>query len=37
MLTTFGNIAMVCASNLGTYAANIWDVTNHTLEEHNYR
>jgi len=28
MLTTFGNIALVCASNLGNLVANIWDVSN---------
>lgn len=28
MLTTFGNIALVCASNLGNQLANVWDVSN---------
>jgi hypothetical protein len=31
MLTTFGNIALVCASNLGNMLANIWDVSNATM------
>lgn len=31
MLTTFGNIALVCASNLGNLLADVWDVRNDTL------
>lgn len=31
MLTTFGNIAMVCASSLGTALAGIWDVSNDAM------
>jgi len=33
MLTTFGNIALVCASNLGNLMAGIWDVSNGALRE----
>ena len=29
MLTTFGNIALVCASNLGSHLSQLWDVSNH--------
>jgi len=31
MLTTFGNIALVCASNLGNIMAGIWDVSNSAM------
>jgi hypothetical protein len=31
MLTTFGNIALVCASNLGNLLSDVWDVRNDTL------
>jgi len=34
MLTTFGNIALVCSSNLGNLFANIWDVSNDAMEAH---
>lgn len=34
MLTTFGNIALVCASNLGNLFANVWDVSNEAMREH---
>lgn len=34
MLTTFGNIALVCASNLGNHAAKIWDVSNDAMRRH---
>lgn len=33
MLTTFGNIALVCASNLGNLLADVWDVKNETLRD----
>ena len=33
MLTTFGNIALVCARNLGNLMAGIWDVSNGALRE----
>jgi hypothetical protein len=33
MLTTFGNIALVCASNLGNLMAGLWDVSNDALRE----
>lgn len=36
MLTTFGNIALVCANNLGNHFAGIWDVSNHAMKAHNY-
>lgn len=35
MLTTFGNIALVCASNLGNQLANVWDVSNTAMRENN--
>jgi hypothetical protein len=35
MLTTFGNIALVCSNNLGNMFSKIWDVRNHTLAEGN--
>jgi hypothetical protein len=31
MLTTFGNIALVCASNLGNLLAGVWDVSNDAM------
>ena len=31
MLTTFGNIALVCASNMGNLLAGVWDVSNSAL------
>ena len=32
MLTTFGNIALVCANNIGIFLAeNVWDVSNHAM------
>lgn len=31
MLTTFGNIALVCASNIGNQLANVWDVSNEAM------
>jgi hypothetical protein len=34
MLTTFGNIALVCASNLGNLLANVWDVSNDAMRRH---
>jgi hypothetical protein len=34
MLTTFGNIALVCASNLGNIMAGIWDVSNSAMRNH---
>ena len=33
MLTTFNNIAVVCASNVGNLMSNIWDVSNKAMEE----
>eukprot|EP00602_Paraphysomonas_sp_CaronLab_P004945 CAMPEP_0185027976 /NCGR_PEP_ID=MMETSP1103-20130426/13370_1 /TAXON_ID=36769 /ORGANISM="Paraphysomonas bandaiensis, Strain Caron Lab Isolate" /LENGTH=448 /DNA_ID=CAMNT_0027562197 /DNA_START=477 /DNA_END=1823 /DNA_ORIENTATION=+ len=33
MLTTFGNIALVCASNLGNIVASFWDVSNEAMRE----
>lgn len=36
MLTTFGNIALVCASNVGNMLAGIWDVSNTAMRTHNY-
>jgi hypothetical protein len=35
ILTTFGNIALVCASNFGNYLARIWDVSNDAMRAHN--
>jgi hypothetical protein len=35
MLTTFGNIALVCASNLGNLLSGIWDVSNASLRAGN--
>jgi hypothetical protein len=35
MLTTFGNIALVCGSNIGNLLAGIWDVRNETLRAGN--
>eukprot|EP01039_Chlorochromonas_danica_P009548 gene9548-10553_t len=35
MLTTFGNIALVCASNLGNLLSNVWDVSNDAMRSHN--
>lgn len=35
MLTTFGNIALVCASNVGNLLANIWDVSNDAMRDKN--
>ena len=32
MLTTFSNIAVVCASNVGNLMAGIWDVSNHAMK-----
>ena len=31
MLTTFGNIALVCASNVGNLLAGVWDVSNDAM------
>jgi hypothetical protein len=31
MLTTFGNIALVCACNVGNLLSNIWDVSNDAM------
>jgi hypothetical protein len=36
MLTTFGNIALVCASNVGNLLASIWDVSNDALRNQDY-
>eukprot|EP01038_Epipyxis_sp_PR26KG_P012294 gene12294-16485_t len=36
MLTTFGNIALVCASNLGNQLASVWDVSNEAMIRHDY-
>lgn len=33
MLTTFSNIAVVCASNVGNLMSNIWDVSNDAMKE----
>jgi len=33
MLTTFGNIALVCASNLGNLFSRIWDVSNTAMRD----
>ena len=33
MLTTFGNIALVCASNIGNILSGIWDVSNTALKD----
>ena len=33
MLTTFGNIALVCASNLGNLLSDVWDVSNSSLRD----
>eukprot|EP01035_Chromulina_nebulosa_P019522 gene19522-25419_t len=35
MLTTFSNIAVICASNVGNYLASIWDVSNSAMRNHN--
>jgi hypothetical protein len=35
MLTTFGNIALVCASNIGNMLSGIWDVSNSALRDGN--
>ena len=35
MLTTFGNIALVCGSNLGNLLSDVWDVSNDTLRTGN--
>ena len=35
MLTTFGNIALVCASNIGNILSGIWDVSNTALKDGN--
>ena len=34
MLTTFSNIALVCASNLGSHLAGIWNVSNDAMRVH---
>lgn len=34
MLTTFGNIALVCACNLGNILAGVWDVSNDAMRRH---
>ena len=34
MLTTFGNIALVCASNVGNHLSRIWDVSNSAMRQH---
>jgi hypothetical protein len=34
MLTTFGNIALVCASSVGNLLANVWDVSNVAMRKH---
>jgi len=34
MLTTFGNIALVVASSMGSWCAKIWDVSNDALRSH---
>lgn len=34
MLTTFSNIALVCASNLGNHLAGVWDVSNEAMRSH---
>lgn len=36
MLTTFGNIALVCANNVGNLLASIWDVSNHAMRTHQF-
>lgn len=33
MLTTFGNIALVCASNVGNLLSNVWDVSNTAMRD----
>lgn len=35
MLTTFGNIALVCASNIGNMLTGVWDVSNDALRQGN--
>ncbi|CAM9894602.1 unnamed protein product [Chrysoparadoxa australica] len=35
-LTTLGNIALVCASSVGTLMAGIWDVSNDALAAHKF-
>lgn len=35
MLTTFGNIALTCASNLGNLLSTVWDVTNEAMRANN--
>ena len=34
MLTTFGNIALVCASNIGNLLSGVWDVSNTAMRSH---
>lgn len=36
MLTTFGNIALVCANNVGNWLSHIWDVSNDAMRVHDY-
>jgi len=36
MLTTFGNIALVCANNVGNVMSRIWDVSNDAMREQDY-
>ena len=36
MLTTFGNIALVCANNVGNWLSHIWDVSNTAMRAHDY-
>jgi hypothetical protein len=36
MLTTFGNIALVCANNVGAILSGLWDVSNYAMRAHDY-
>jgi len=36
MLTTFGNIALVCANNVGMLLSHIWDVSNDAMRAHDF-
>ena len=36
MLTTFGNIALVCANNVGSWLSGLWDVSNDAMRENDF-
>ena len=37
MLTTFGNVALVCASSIGNLLSQVWDVSNDAMRTNDVR